>query len=421
MTERPEQPDDAEIAARVARFTAREERGRTLRADGADVRAAASLVVDATKGVMDVVRDVQSAFSPPVIAELSSLVHAAVRGVTGVAGAGIDAALAALAPALGKSASSKEREAVLAALNGVVGDRLATAKSPLAIEMTLRPPLDDRRQGTLLLFIHGSCMNDLQWTIAKGAKLNAEVQGADAPVTFDHGRALMRELPGDVTLAYVHYNSGRHVKHNGEDLAALLEREHIGFDRIILVCHSMGGLVARSAAHAAERASRAHAWRAKLEVLVTLGTPHHGSPLERAGNLFESVLRVTPWTAPFGSLGTLRSAGVTDLRFGNVVDVDADRFALTPDARTHAALPQGVRCYAVAGTKSATASDDLARLADDNLVPVQSALGIHKDAARALHFTDTRIACATDHLGLLASDDVHAWLREWCSDSNVGR
>lgn len=139
-----------------------------------------------------------------------------------------------------------------------------------------------------------------------------------------------------------------------------------------------------------------------------MGTPHHGSPLERAGNLFESVLQVTPWTAPIGSLGTLRSAGVTDLRFSNVVDVDADRFALTPDC---------VRCYAVAGTKSASAADDLARSADGNLVPVQSALGIHNDATRTLRFTDTRIAGATDHFGLLASDEVYALLGEWCSDA----
>jgi pimeloyl-ACP methyl ester carboxylesterase len=410
-------PDEAEVAARFARFAAREQAGRTLRADGADVRAAASLVVDATKGVMDVVRDMQSAFSPPVIAELSDLVHAAVRGVTGVAGAGVDAALAAVAPALGKSASGREREAVLAALNGVVGDRLALAHSALAIEMSLRPPLDERRQGTLLLFVHGSCMNDLQWTVSRTTdRAGASALGAQRP--FDHGRALLRELARDVTLAYVHYNSGRHVKHNGEELAALIERAHDGFDRVMLVCHSMGGLVARSAVHAA--GASGHAWRKKLDVLVTLGTPHHGSPLERAGNLFESVMRVTPWTAPIGSLGALRSAGVTDLRFGNVVDADADRFALTPDQRTHAPLPDGVRSYAIAATKSSKGASEvpaseLARLADDNLVPVPSALGMHANNARTLQFTETHVVYATDHLGLLASDEVHALLRRWCA------
>lgn len=405
--------DVSVLAERLARFRAREERARSVRSHGNDVRATAALAVDATQGVMDVVRDMQRAFSPPVIAEFSALVHAAVRGVTGIVGAGVDVTLAALAPALGASAPGMEREAVLAALNGVVGDRLAATKSPLAIDMALAPPLDERKQGTLLVFVHGSCMNDLQWTTGI------------APTTHDHGRALLGELEDDVTLAYLRYNSGRHVKHNGEDLAALLERESAGFDAVMLVAHSMGGLVARSAAHAAE--ARGHAWRNKLAVLVTLGSPHHGSPLERAGNLFERVLGVTPWTAPIASLGMLRSAGVTDLRYGNVVDVDTDRFALAPDARTHAPLPAGVCCYAIAATKTPTIDaklDAAARgvyegLADDNLVPVESALGVHADPARTLRFDDARVLFGTDHLGLLASREVHALLRQWCAHGRV--
>ena len=117
------------LAERLARFRAREERARSVRSHGNDVRATAALAVDATQGVMDVVRDMQRAFSPPVIAEFSALVHAAVRGVTGIVGAGVDVTLAALAPALGASAPGMEREAVLAALNGVVGDRPIAASN----------------------------------------------------------------------------------------------------------------------------------------------------------------------------------------------------------------------------------------------------------------------------------------------------
>src|SRR5688572_2361186 len=306
---------------RSMRFEARLARAQQARSHGDDLRAAASLVVDGTQGVMGVVAGMQDAFSPPIVAQISAFVNAIVRGTTGVVGASIDAAIAALAPVLGASVAGAEREALVAALNGVVGDRLAERQSPLAIPMTLRPPLDERKRGTLLLFVHGSSMNDLQWRARRVA--------ADGTAsTHDHARALLSELERDVTLAYVHYNSGRHVAENGAELAALIEREHAGFDEIMFVGHSMGGLVARSAIDAASRAG--HAWRARVSVLITLGTPHHGAPLERMGHLLELVVGATPWTAPLAALGTVRSAGVTDLRHGAVVDVAdvaSDRFA----------------------------------------------------------------------------------------------
>ena len=394
---------------RRARFEARIAKERVARGHGDDLRAAAGVVVAATQGVMGVVANMQEAFSPPVISSISSIVNAVVRGTTGLVGTGVDAALAALTPWLGASVPGDEREALLAALNGVIGDRLEAQKSPLAIPMTLRPALDERRRGALLLLVHGSSASDRQWTRRTGA----------AGAIHDHGRALLDDIERDVTLAYLHYNSGRHIKHNGDDLARLLEAEHDGFDEVILIAHSMGGLVARSAVCAAERAG--HAWRKKVSVLATIGTPHHGSPLERVGHIAELILGVTPWTAPLGALGAVRSAGVTDLRYGNVVDVDADRFAFAPDARTHAPLPEGVRCYAIAGTNSAELGDDIGKLANDNLVPVPSALGIHDDRARTLLFTAQEIAVGTDHVALLASDDVYRALLSWCSATSRAR
>lgn len=178
----------------------------------------------------------------------------------------------------------------------------------------------------------------------------------------------------------------------------------------------MGGLVSRAAVRVAEE--RCQAWRGKLRALATLGTPHHGSPLERAGNLFETLLGVTPWSAPLAALGRVRSAGVTDLRYGNVVDADwsgADRFARGGDPRTPTPLPEGVRCYAIAGTRS-PASTAERELASDDLVPVPSALGVHDDARVALRFTDTRTLQDTHHLELLSSARAYAALVEWLGD-----
>ena len=53
---------------------------------------------------------------------LTGLVYGHVRRVTRLVGLGIDAALTQLAPLLGESVPGAQREAVLAALNGVLGD-----------------------------------------------------------------------------------------------------------------------------------------------------------------------------------------------------------------------------------------------------------------------------------------------------------
>jgi hypothetical protein len=77
-----------------------------------------------------------------------------------------------LAPVFAGSASSRQREAMLCALNGVLGDHLEATANPLAIPMQLRRegrPLELTREGLkgatgkVLLLVHGLCMNELQW------------------------------------------------------------------------------------------------------------------------------------------------------------------------------------------------------------------------------------------------------------------
>ena len=55
------------------------------------------------------------------------------------------------------------------------------------------------------------------------------------------------------------------------------------------------------------------------------------------------------------------------------------------------------------------------RLVGDGLVPVDSALGRHKDRARALEFPAERqwVACETGHLDLLSRRDVYERVAGW--------
>lgn len=391
-----------------------------------DLRGASRLAIDATTRVTEVVEAMHTTIAggPAVLGKplagparlLNGLVYGHIRGVTRLVGRSIELALAALAPLLGESTPGPEREAVLAVLNGVLGDYLAQTGNPLGIEMRLRHeghPLEletqalhatfPRANGKLLVLVHGSSMNDRQWNR----------QG------HDHGAALARDL--GYTPLYLHYNSGLHVSTNGRELDGLLERLvpawPVPVDELVILGHSMGGLVARSACHCAE-AHGASAWRGKLTKVIFLGTPHHGAPLERGGNLFEVLLGISRYSAPLARLGKLRSAGVTDLRFGNVLDehwVGRDRFAQGRDPRTELMLPEGVACYAIAGTTSPAGES---RLSGDGLVPVDSALGRHDRSHLSLRFPQAHqwIGHGVGHMALLGSPEVYGKIRSWLAD-----
>ena len=114
----------------------------------------------------------------------------------------------------------------------------------------------------------------------------------------------------------------------------------------------------------------------------------------------------------------MRSAGITDLRFGNLVDEDwegLDRFVHGVDSRRRIPLPRGVKCYAVAATTGRDAEDVRARLLGDGLVTVDSALGRHEDPARTLSISPQRqwVAYETGHLDLLSRPTVYEKLVEW--------
>lgn len=366
-----------------------------------DLRGYARLAKDATVGLTDLVEAMHASIARPAGTRgITGLVYRSVRGVTRLVGGGVDALLALLQPALKGRESSPERDAVHAALNGVLGDYLAASGNPLAIPMALRrnglPFTPSPRRRRLVVLVHGLCMGDRQW------RRNGH----------DHGAALARDMGCEV--AYLRYNTGLHVSTNGSAFAALLEKLVAGsrVRELVIVAHSMGGLVARSACHYGAQAG--HAWPGMLSRVVFLGTPHHGAPLERGGNWVDIVLGAMPYASPFARLGKVRSAGITDLRHGNLLDEDwhgRDRFARTRDARTHLPLPDGVRCYAI----GATIDGLRGRLLGDGLVPLDSALGRHKASARCLAFPKNRqwVARGVSHLGLLDSPAVYARLRKW--------
>ena len=395
-----------------------------------DLRGAARLATEATAGLTDLVEAMHQRIGslPGATAAdgrtrgITGLVYKSIRGVTRLVGGSVDTLLGALQPLLLRDASgaepgppSAQREAIVAALNGVLGDHLEATHNPLATTMALRSaglPLTLDREllqqafpkpgaagGTrLLVLVHGLCMNDLQW----------HREG------HDHGAALARDL--GFTPVYLRYNTGRAIADNGRDFAALMQQLLDAWphpvQRLVLLGHSMGGLVSRSALH--QGALAGQTWVQRVDDLVCLGTPHHGAPLERAGRGIDIVLGAAPYAAPLARLGKLRSVGITNLRHGRLRHED-------PEPPTP--LPPGLRCHAIAGTLGVAESGLGARLATqlggDGLVLVASALGRHKTARRTLQFPPERqwVAEGVNHMALLSDAAVYRRLRESLRES----
>jgi hypothetical protein len=183
----------------------------------------------------------------------------------------------------------------------------------------------------------------------------------------------------------------------------------------------MGGLIARSACHYG--AVGGHRWLRRLRKLAFLGTPHHGSPLERGGNWVEVILGATPYAAPFARLGKIRSAGITDLRYGNLIDEDwegRDRFARSRDARRSVPLPEGVQSYVIAATTARDPGGLRGRLVGDGLVPVSSALGRGAVSCPALFPKRQQwIAYGMNHMDLLGRSEVADCIVRWFSSAPV--
>src|ERR1017187_4866827 len=231
---------------------------KNLRAHEGDLRGINRLTIAGIVGVVDLVEAMHHniASVPGILAQpntgrttgITRLVYGSIRGVIRLVGHGLDRLLAQLEPLLNQRSAWRGREAMLAALNGVLGDYLAASNNPLAITTRLRRggiALPGERLsltaaipqagGKLIVLLHGLCMNDLQWR-RKG---------------HDHGAALARDL--GYTAVYLHYNSGVHVSINGrafaESLETLVQRWPVPLTGLVLIGHSMGGLVARSACH----------------------------------------------------------------------------------------------------------------------------------------------------------------------------
>ncbi len=398
---------------------------------GSELQGITSLIAHATIGVTDLVeamhkRVVHPPFLPStpiqhLVSNIAGITYSSIRWSTKLIGGGLDKMLGHLAPVLGEIQTTDGKEAVRSVLNGIVGDYFEETENPLSIPMQFRyqsktialdrKSLDEAYptiNGKILLMVHGLCMNDIQWTRKD----------------HNHGEALAKEL--GKTPIYLKYNSGRHISTNGQSLNELLEKLvlhwPVPIEELVIITHSMGGLVTRSALHYGRQTQKK--WTKHLKKIVFLGTPHHGAPLERIGNHLDVILESIPYAKPFAQLGKVRSAGVTDLRYGALIDEDwqgKDRFEIQGDQRQIIPLPKGIDCYSIAAISSKASSPVFLKKMGDHLVDVKSALGQNKNPAKNLHFkkNNTWIVYEHTHLDLLNNPEVYTKIKTWLVLCNI--
>ncbi|MEV6623047.1 alpha/beta hydrolase [Amycolatopsis sp. NPDC051106] len=242
--------------------------------------------------------------------------------------------------------------------------------------------------GRLVIFLHGLVETERCWFRGDG-----------------FGTRLAADL--GTTSVYVRYNSGRHVSENGDDLVALLSRLTAAWpvpvSDVVLIGHSMGGLVARSALYRAEE--RNVAWLPRVTRLVCLGTPHSGAPLERRVAQLVHLLGRSPLTNPFTRLLAARSDGIQDLAHGYVHPA---QWAPGREAgwRPPPGSGTGVRRLYVSATLSRTEGSRWGHLFGDLLVPPVEAGDLTDEA-------DIVWLGGLNHFSLLHDTAVYETLLGW--------
>jgi pimeloyl-ACP methyl ester carboxylesterase len=313
--------------------------------------------------------------------------------------------------------------AAIAAVNGIYGDQLTERDNPLAGAMTIRhhgkpvaltaeslaaefPTATDR----VVVFIHGWCLTERSWSRQPRERL--ETQG-----TRNYGERLHDDL--GFSPVRLRYNTGLHISVNGRTLAEILDGLYaqwpVPIAELVLVGHSMGGLVARSACHYG--AQQRHDWTGVVTHVVCLASPHLGADLEKGVNAASWALARLPETRAISAFLNARSDGVKDLRFGSCLDedwCDGDPDEFLRD-RCHEVpfLPHATYHFVA----STAAPALLGMIAGDHLVRSPSAAGRGKsrrvpfDAAHGLTLT------GLNHFDLLNHPLVYAKLRDWLTRS----
>lgn len=266
-------------------------------------------------------------------------IYRIVRGVGGVAFKALDLALAGVARSQNPPLAARAIPApVISAVNGAFGDYLLCNRNPLALRMGFYQngkPLAMRTaalqahhaqlSGKLVVFVHGLCCDESSWQMFRKPPLE------DNKPYGEQLQAL------GYTPFYLRYNTGLKINQNGRMLSHMLGKLCRAYpqpiEQIVLIGHSMGGLVSRSAIeHGMQHKAE---WTRHLSHLFCLGSPHLGAPLEKAVHIGTAVLGAFSVTQPLADMIDDRSIGIQNLRHGHSSHPQHDASVPTRPPHSH--------------------------------------------------------------------------------------
>ncbi len=309
---------------------------------------------------------------------------------------------------------------VIAALNGIYGDEMTNRGNGFALTMRIRhhgKPVAmnaaaiasafPQATGRIAVFVHGWCMSERSWWRSP----------RDGEERVPYGARLRSDL--GFTPVYLRYNTGLHISENGKALAALLGQLSalwpVPVQEIVLVGHSMGGLVVRSACHYGTE--HQHGWPDAVRRVVCLGSPHLGADLEKGVNAASWMLARLPETRGVSSFLNARSVGTKDLRYGALLDEDwsdCDPDEFLQDRCHEVPFLPGAVYHFVATTASPRA---IGAFLGDHLVRPHSASGAGKSRRIPFERDHGLTLTGLHHFDLLNHGDIYAKLRHWLGQS----
>lgn len=315
-----------------------------------------------------------------------------------------------------KKVLKQSRTTGVSVLNGVVGNHLEKIDilsqemnfyhNQMPIKLTKEELKAFNMGNKICILVHGLVSDETMWAFPK--------------LKEDYGTLLKEDFKYEPF--YVRYNSGRHISDNGKDLDLLinqlLQNAPKAIKEIVFICHSMGGLVVRSACYYGNK--HKSKWVGLTKKIFFIGSPHHGAPLEKFGNAVTTVLGKVPnlFTHLTKKAINLRSAGIKDLRYGLLVEEDwkgKDPDSFVNSEKTHVPLLKHITYYVMTGTLMKNPNHFLSEFFGDAIVGKWSAKGKSGNAKYDLAFLEknTKEFPGITHIKLMHEQTVYEQIREW--------
>lgn len=310
-------------------------------------------------------------------------------------------------------------------VNGFFGDFLFERQNGLAVDMafyarnralpltreallSLRP----QATGRLCVFVHGLACSESIWMYPSSD---------DTQRTTSYGAQLRADL--GYTPLFLRYNTGLPIGVNGKALAALLDKLFACYplpvEEIVLIGHSMGGLVLRSACFYG--AEHEHRWVHQVSRVIYLGSPHDGADLERLAHNAASTLEAVPnpITRIIGRFLNRRSQGVKDLRYGTLLAPEQVGEGSPDLAEGHRDVPwlAVAEHFLVAGALTEDPEHIVAVLFGDGLVTLPPYAAASAQGRPPIPSSQVKVFPRVHHLRLTRDQDVYTQINAWCADT----